>query len=140
MAIKNKIIVATVVAVAICITGLLGFSIYKDVNDKPVVSVYANEILVTGEYGEAIPLKNADVQLVFEPIKVTMRKSGVSQDSTLKGTYFVKGIDNSVFLSIMCKENPYILIKNENGAYAINLNTTEETVDLFDEILKASKK
>ncbi|MEG1805863.1 MAG: hypothetical protein RR327_05680 [Clostridia bacterium] len=140
MSIKNKIIVTAIVVVSFCITGILGYSIVKDVSDQPIVTVYANEILVAGEYGEAIPLSNAEVTLVNEPIKVTMRKSGVSQDASLKGRYSVKGIDSSVFVSILNKENSYILIKNQDGVYALNLETNQKTQSLYREILNASKK
>ena len=135
MAIKNKIFVTAIVAVVICVTGILGGIILSEVGDVPEAKVYANEIVVEGRFSEEIPLENATVTYVDGPVVVTMRLKGMSDEVSLKGTYNVADIDKACYVSILNKANSYIQIESEGEFYLLNCATNEETTSLYNEIL-----
>ena len=135
MAIKNKIFVTIVVAVVICVTGVLGGIILSEVGDEPMAKVYAGEIVVEGKFYEEISLENAKVTYVESPVVVTGRVSGMSGDMSLKGTYKVSNMDEACYVSILNKSNSYIQIESDGEFYLLNCATDEETQILYHDIL-----
>lgn len=137
---SNKIIVTSLLAVALFLTGLLGILIVNDISGETTVEVMENKIILEGKATNVISLEEANVEIVNKPVCVNLRVNGTSSEKSYEGIYNVNGIDKSAHLVILNKDNAYILITTNGEYYLINGKTNKETNELYREMLSAQEE
>ncbi len=124
--------------VVMVITGLFvaGLLFYSTRPTK--VTILDKGITIHGMYGDTYPWESiSEVELLEEMPSIGMKTNGAAVGSKYKG-YFMTSEYGKVKLHIDLDDPPFIYLKTSEGIIIINMNTSEETEYVFDEILLES--
>lgn len=136
----RKIAIGAVVTVIIlAIAGLLIW-LLVDLNVNPKFEITDNKLIVHDTYKAEIDLTDAEIVMSSDKLELTKRVVGTSTRSLKKGRFIIKDEDNEVYLSMVRFGEEYIFIKCGEERYYINLQTSAETIELYNKLLEKNKR
>lgn len=93
-------------------------------------------IKVYGLYGKKIEISDiTDISLKNTIPKIKKVSNGIILASGKRKGYFTAG-DKGVSLYLYNLESPFIYIETKDGEYYLNLNDSDETKEVYKEIIK----
>ena len=118
----------------IAVIATLGFI---DNND---FHIHEDTFEISGMYGVEWDLEDIEkVQLLDELPEVIMRTNGFAMSNVLKGKFNLEEPYGSGLLFIQGDEKPYLAIITEDSYIIMNRKESEETIQLYDELIQATK-
>lgn len=109
--------------------------------NKTEIYVHEDTLEVTGMYGVEWDLADIErVELLDELPEVLIRMNGFSMPGVLKGHFKLEEPYGHGLLFVQGNEEPYLAIFTSDNYMIINRKENEETLNIYEQLQKATKK
>lgn len=109
--------------------------------NKTEIHVHEDTLEVTGMYGVEWDLSDIErVELLDELPEVLIRMNGFSMPGVLKGHFKLEEPYGHGLLFVQGNEEPYLAIFTSDNYMIINRKENEETLNIYEQLQKATKK